>query len=159
VTTALVSAFQPDAVDGRSRLVEGVVEVVAKTRTHPLMRKIIELDPEFLTPYLLERARQQHGRAPRPGRGRYPGRQEDGSIRAGDADWLSRQINPGVAGIGRVRSGACRGRRVSEARRGTASDAHQVLGAMISVGNASLNAARRTRELDWLDTTGQVDVL
>ncbi|QNE19890.1 glycerol-3-phosphate dehydrogenase/oxidase [Kribbella qitaiheensis] len=30
---------------------------------------------------------------------------------------------------------------------------------MISVGNASLNAARRTRELDWLDTTGQVDVL
>src|SRR4029450_10256253 len=36
-TTALVSAFQPDAADGRSRLVEGVVEVVAKTRTHPLM--------------------------------------------------------------------------------------------------------------------------
>ncbi|MDX6279927.1 MAG: glycerol-3-phosphate dehydrogenase, partial [Kribbellaceae bacterium] len=30
---------------------------------------------------------------------------------------------------------------------------------MIAVGNASLNAARRTRELEWLDTTGQVDVL
>ena len=30
---------------------------------------------------------------------------------------------------------------------------------MIAVGNASLNAARRTRELDWLDTTGKVDVL
>ena len=30
---------------------------------------------------------------------------------------------------------------------------------MIAVGNASLNAARRTRELDWLDTTGEVDVL
>jgi glycerol-3-phosphate dehydrogenase len=30
---------------------------------------------------------------------------------------------------------------------------------MISVGNSSLNAARRTRELDWLDTTGRVDVL
>ncbi|WP_112244979.1 glycerol-3-phosphate dehydrogenase/oxidase [Kribbella monticola] len=30
---------------------------------------------------------------------------------------------------------------------------------MIAVGNASLNAARRTRELDWLDTTRQVDVL
>lgn len=30
---------------------------------------------------------------------------------------------------------------------------------MIAVGNASLNAARRTRELDWLDTTGRVDVL
>jgi len=30
---------------------------------------------------------------------------------------------------------------------------------MIAVGNASLNAARRSRELDWLDTTGRVDVL
>jgi glycerol-3-phosphate dehydrogenase len=30
---------------------------------------------------------------------------------------------------------------------------------MIAVGNASLNAARRSRELDWLDTTGKVDVL
>jgi glycerol-3-phosphate dehydrogenase len=30
---------------------------------------------------------------------------------------------------------------------------------VIAVGNASLNAARRSRELDWLDTTGKVDVL
>ena len=30
---------------------------------------------------------------------------------------------------------------------------------MIAVGNASLNAARRSRELDWLDTTDRVDVL
>jgi glycerol-3-phosphate dehydrogenase len=30
---------------------------------------------------------------------------------------------------------------------------------MISVGNSSLNAARRTKELDWLDTRQQVDVL
>ncbi|MFI5710296.1 glycerol-3-phosphate dehydrogenase/oxidase [Kribbella sp. NPDC051620] len=30
---------------------------------------------------------------------------------------------------------------------------------MIAVGNASLNAARRTRELEWLDTAGRVDVL
>ncbi|MEV6284594.1 glycerol-3-phosphate dehydrogenase/oxidase [Kribbella sp. NPDC051770] len=30
---------------------------------------------------------------------------------------------------------------------------------MISVGNSSLNAARRTKELDWLDTRRKVDVL
>ncbi|GAA1619894.1 glycerol-3-phosphate dehydrogenase/oxidase [Kribbella alba] len=30
---------------------------------------------------------------------------------------------------------------------------------MMAVGNASLNAARRTRDLDWLDTNGKVDVL
>src|SRR5215217_9470066 len=91
-TTALVSAFQPDAVDGRSRLVEGVVEVVAKTRVHPLMRKIIELDPEFLTPYLLERRGSStvaHLALVKAG---IEAGQADGSIRAGDADWLSRQI-------------------------------------------------------------------
>ncbi|GAA0574805.1 glycerol-3-phosphate dehydrogenase/oxidase [Kribbella sandramycini] len=30
---------------------------------------------------------------------------------------------------------------------------------MISLGNAALNAARRTRELEWLSTAGKVDVL
>jgi glycerol-3-phosphate dehydrogenase len=30
---------------------------------------------------------------------------------------------------------------------------------MIAVGNTSLNAARRTRDLEWLDATGKVDVL
>ncbi|MFF0339120.1 TetR/AcrR family transcriptional regulator [Kribbella sp. NPDC004875] len=91
-TIALVSAFQPDAADGRARLVEGVVEVVAKTRVHPLMRKIIELDPEFLTPYLLERrgsstvahlALLEEGI--RQG-------QADNSIRDGDPVWLARQV-------------------------------------------------------------------
>jgi AcrR family transcriptional regulator len=91
-TTALVSAFQPDATDSRSRLVEGVVEVVAHTRTHPLMRKIIELDPEFLTPYLLERRGSStvaHLALVEEG---IKQGQADGSIRDGDPDWLSRQI-------------------------------------------------------------------
>ena len=91
-TTALVSAFQPDAADGRSRLVEGVVEVVAKTRVHPLMRKIIELDPEFLTPYLLERRGSStvaHLALVEAG---IQAGQADGSIRTGDPVWLARQI-------------------------------------------------------------------
>jgi AcrR family transcriptional regulator len=91
-TTALVAAFQPDATNGRTRLVEGVVEVVAQTRTHPLMRKIIELDPEFLTPYLLERrgsSTTAHLALVEEG---IKAGQADGSIRAGDPDWLSRQI-------------------------------------------------------------------
>ncbi|MBB6565579.1 TetR/AcrR family transcriptional regulator [Kribbella sandramycini] len=91
-TTALVSAFQPDAVDGRSRLVEGVVQVVGRTRVHPLMRKIIELDPEFLTPYLLERRGSStvaHLALVEEG---IKAGQRDGSIRAGDHVWLARQI-------------------------------------------------------------------
>ncbi|MEU4196700.1 helix-turn-helix domain-containing protein [Kribbella sp. NPDC026611] len=91
-TIALVSAFQPDAADGRSRLVEGVVEVVAQTRVHPLMRKIIELDPEFLTPYLLERRGSSTvAHLALVEEGLRQG-QADGSVRAGDPVWLARQI-------------------------------------------------------------------
>jgi AcrR family transcriptional regulator len=43
------------ARDGRRRLVNVVVEMVRASRTHPALRKIIELDPDFLTPYLLQR--------------------------------------------------------------------------------------------------------
>jgi AcrR family transcriptional regulator len=91
-TTAVVSAFQAEAVDARTRLVEGVVEVVGRTRTHPMMRKIIELDPEFLTPYLLERAGSSTtAHLALVAEGISAG-QADGSIRAGDPEWLSRQI-------------------------------------------------------------------
>lgn len=91
-TTAVVAAFQPESSNGRSRLVEGVVEVVAQTRTHPLMRKIIELDPEFLTPYLLERRGSSTvAHLALVVEGLKAG-QADGSIREGDTDWLSRQI-------------------------------------------------------------------
>lgn len=91
-TIALVSAFQPDAVDGRARLVEGVVEVVAKTRVHPLMRKIVELDPEFLTPYLMERRGSSTvAHLALVEEGIRQG-QADGSIRDGDPVWLARQI-------------------------------------------------------------------
>lgn len=91
-TTAVVSAFQGDAMDARTRLVDGVVEVVGRTRTHPLMRKIIELDPEFLTPYLLERAGSSTtAHLALVAEGIRSG-QADGSIRAGDPDWLSRQV-------------------------------------------------------------------
>jgi hypothetical protein len=56
------------------------------------MRKIIELDPEFLTPYLMERRGSStvaHLALVEAG---IRAGQEDGSIRAGDPDWLSRQI-------------------------------------------------------------------
>lgn len=39
----------------RARLVEGLVEGVRTFRAHPLLRKIIEVDPELLLPYVLDR--------------------------------------------------------------------------------------------------------
>jgi AcrR family transcriptional regulator len=69
----------------RDRLVNTTVEIARAIRCHPLLRKIIDLDPEFLLPYLLKR------------RGTSTSRQldlietgvmagiEDGSVRDGDA--------------------------------------------------------------------------
>ncbi|MFD0556758.1 TetR family transcriptional regulator [Stackebrandtia endophytica] len=39
----------------RPRLVTSVVQLVRQIRVHPLLRKIIEQDPDFLLPYLLQR--------------------------------------------------------------------------------------------------------
>ncbi|MEO6885655.1 MAG: helix-turn-helix domain-containing protein [Jatrophihabitantaceae bacterium] len=49
------TAFAGDAETGRAGLVVGIVAAVRAVRVHPLTRKIIDVDPEFLLPYLLER--------------------------------------------------------------------------------------------------------
>ncbi|GAA1263231.1 TetR/AcrR family transcriptional regulator [Kitasatospora nipponensis] len=50
-----VAGAGPASPHGRERLVDGVVRLARGIRTHPLLRTIIELDPDFLTPYLLKR--------------------------------------------------------------------------------------------------------
>jgi AcrR family transcriptional regulator len=49
------AAFGRKAKDARTAVVDGIVTTVRAVRSHPLTRKIIEVDPEFLLPYLLER--------------------------------------------------------------------------------------------------------
>ncbi len=51
------AARQAAASDGplRSRLVAQSVAAAATLRTHPLLRKIMEVDPEILLPYMLDR--------------------------------------------------------------------------------------------------------
>ncbi len=49
------NAFGRKAKDARTAVVDGIVATVRAVREHPLTRKIIEVDPEFLLPYLLER--------------------------------------------------------------------------------------------------------
>ncbi|MEU0402464.1 TetR/AcrR family transcriptional regulator [Streptomyces sp. NPDC006197] len=39
----------------RARIVEGLVAGVAAFRSHPLFRKILDVDPELLLPYVLDR--------------------------------------------------------------------------------------------------------
>lgn len=55
--TAIGAALQPpdDGRPVRPRMVEGLVTGVRTFRDHPLLRKILEVDPELLLPYLLDR--------------------------------------------------------------------------------------------------------
>jgi AcrR family transcriptional regulator len=48
-------ALSKPGATARGRLVDATVEVARAIREHPLLRKIIDLDPEFLLPYLLKR--------------------------------------------------------------------------------------------------------
>jgi len=48
-------SFGTPGKNARERLAAGIVSAVRRTRDHPLLRKIVEIDPEFLLPYLLER--------------------------------------------------------------------------------------------------------
>lgn len=60
LTTRELSRIVSDALarpakDARTTVVRAIVTTVQAVRAHPLTRKIIQVDPEFLLPYLLER--------------------------------------------------------------------------------------------------------
>ncbi len=80
------------AVEPLGRISEGVVATVRGLRANELLRRIVEVDPELLLPYLLERrGRSQDvmaaALAELVGEG-----QHAGSIREGDPDLLARSL-------------------------------------------------------------------
>ncbi|MFJ3020153.1 TetR/AcrR family transcriptional regulator [Streptomyces tendae] len=54
VATGAIPEPAPDT-GTRSRIVEGLVAGVEAFRAHPLFRKIVDVDPELLLPYVLDR--------------------------------------------------------------------------------------------------------
>ncbi|GLX54342.1 TetR/AcrR family transcriptional regulator [Streptomyces sp. MB22_4] len=54
VATRAIPAPAP-GLDTRARIVEGMVTGVQAFRAHPLFHKIIDVDPELLLPYVLDR--------------------------------------------------------------------------------------------------------
>ncbi|MEU6485529.1 helix-turn-helix domain-containing protein [Streptomyces sp. NPDC046887] len=55
---AVAMSVMPEREDGtatRGRLVDGLVAGVAAFRAHPLFHKILDVDPELLLPYMLDR--------------------------------------------------------------------------------------------------------
>lgn len=84
------AAFSADGPHARGALVEAVVRVVRGVRAHPLTRKIVEVDPDFLLPYLLER--RGTSTAAQLDLLEAALRSGDGSIRSGDPAALARAM-------------------------------------------------------------------
>jgi AcrR family transcriptional regulator len=84
------AAFPSGAAASRAGLVTGIVAIVRAVRDHPLLRKIVEVDREFLLPYLLQRrgtsTEQQLGLLEAALRG------GDASMRSGDPALLARTM-------------------------------------------------------------------
>lgn len=91
VATGALPERRPDA-EARGLIVDGLVAGVAAFRAHPLFRKIVDVDPELLLPYVLDRrgASQEAllallGDALREGHA-------DGSVRSGHVERQARAL-------------------------------------------------------------------
>lgn len=80
------------APDTRARLVRGVVAIAAASREHPLLQMILEMDPEFLLPYLLHRRGTSTDMQLQMLAAEIRAGQRDGSIRRGDAGVLAAAV-------------------------------------------------------------------
>jgi AcrR family transcriptional regulator len=74
------------------RISEGVVATVRGLRANELLRRIIDVDPELLLPYLLDRRGRSQELVAVALADLIRAGQADGSIRAGDPDRLARSV-------------------------------------------------------------------
>ncbi|GAA2775639.1 helix-turn-helix domain-containing protein [Saccharopolyspora taberi] len=86
------AAFRAPADSARERLVDGIVRIAGTVRTHPMLRKIIELDPDFLLPYLLERRGTSTDQQLALIEQALLAGAEDGSIRPGDVAMQAKSL-------------------------------------------------------------------
>jgi AcrR family transcriptional regulator len=81
-----------DAATVRDRLVGGVVATVRSLRANELFRKIVEVDPELLLPYLLDRRGRTQDAILTLVQAAVVEGQGDGSVRDGDPVLLARSV-------------------------------------------------------------------
>ncbi len=77
---------------GRGRLVREVIHVTRRTAEHPLMRRILELDPEMLMPLVVDRLGSSHRIGLERLRQLLAAGQADGSVATGDLEAMSLQV-------------------------------------------------------------------
>ncbi len=78
--------------DTRTLLVEGLVAGVKAFRAHPLFRKIVDVDPELLLPYVLDRRGASQEALLELLAGLLREGHADGSVRAGHAERQARSL-------------------------------------------------------------------
>jgi AcrR family transcriptional regulator len=92
---AAFAAVEPDPAafaTVRELAVSSVVAVVGELRRHPLLVKIIDVDPDLLQPYIFDRLGAGQRFALRFIAARVSGGQRDGSVRAGDPELLALMV-------------------------------------------------------------------
>ena len=80
------------AATGRDRLVREVIHVTRRTAEHPLMRRILELDPETLMPLVVDRLGSSHRMALERLHALIDAGQADGSIADGEVSAMALQV-------------------------------------------------------------------
>lgn len=81
-----------DHGDALHRLARGVVATVGALRANDLLERIVEVDPELLLPYLLQRRGRNQDHVLELLTAAIAAGQADGSIRAGDPGLLARTL-------------------------------------------------------------------
>ena len=78
--------------NGRAQLVREVLHVTRSTADHPLMRRILELDPQMLMPLVVDRLGSSHRIALERLRGLLAAGHADGSVAVGDVEPMALQV-------------------------------------------------------------------
>lgn len=87
---ARTAAEEATGDTARDRIVDGLVRAVSGLRTNPVFRRIVELDPEILLPYLVDRRGSSQDHILDQLVGLLRDGQADGSVRAGEPALLAR---------------------------------------------------------------------
>ncbi len=119
--SVLVRAREETAglASGRERLVGAAIRTIELLMTHPLMLRLLELDPEMLLPYLTDRIGRFQELAREAVAAAVADGQADGSVRGGDALVLAAACELAVRGLvisARSLTARQRGRALTEMR-------------------------------------------
>jgi len=88
----LAEALAADATPDRGAIVDGVTTTVTALRANPLFRKIVDVDPELLLPYLLRRRGRNQDHVLAVLGAALTAAQRTGSVRGGDPAHLARGL-------------------------------------------------------------------